>query len=200
MSDISPGALNATLNAITLRNSASKLTTPAPSKSELEVIFQAALRAPDHANLKPWRFIVVGESQRAQLGELLVLAKQYELRIAGKPTLDVEQEEKLKAKPFRAPIIIIPVLHYKRHEKVPEIEQLLSLGCACQNVLLALESLSYSALWRTGNLAFSAELAKGLQLADNEKSLGFIYVGTRDEKFPTKKLPQHNLSDFVSYL
>ena len=40
------------------RSSQPKLTAPAPAEEALENIKQAALRAPDHGNLKPWRFIV----------------------------------------------------------------------------------------------------------------------------------------------
>jgi nitroreductase len=41
------------------RNSAPKLTAPAPSAEHMQEIFRAALRAPDHAWLRPWRFITI---------------------------------------------------------------------------------------------------------------------------------------------
>ncbi len=36
------------------RNSAAKLTTPAPDPAQIEEIFRAAMRVPDHAWLRPW--------------------------------------------------------------------------------------------------------------------------------------------------
>ena len=49
------------MDALTLllnRSSQPRLEAPAPSGDALENIMQAALRAPDHACLTPWRFIV----------------------------------------------------------------------------------------------------------------------------------------------
>ena len=41
------------------RNSPRELTTPIPSKNQMDTVYQAALRAPDHAWLRPSRFIEV---------------------------------------------------------------------------------------------------------------------------------------------
>ncbi|MCK5881314.1 MAG: nitroreductase [Sinobacterium sp.] len=187
------------LEPLLTRNSASKLSLPAPSDAQLRLLLQAALRAPDHANLRPWRFIIIKDERRDALGDLLVAAKQAELSRQSKPLLDETAQKKLKAKPLRAPLIIVPIMRYQEHASVPEVEQVLSLGCACQNILLAAEALSYAAIWRTGSLAFSDEVAQGFDLAKNEKALGFIYVGTRDSKYPVKSIPQHNVDDFISH-
>ena len=40
------------------RRSIAKLSAPAPTGQVLENILRAGLRAPDHANLTPWRFVV----------------------------------------------------------------------------------------------------------------------------------------------
>ena len=48
-----------TIDNILSRNSTPRLVEPIPSKDELEVVYQCALRAPDHAWLRPWRFIEV---------------------------------------------------------------------------------------------------------------------------------------------
>ena len=50
--------MDAVENLLT-RNSVSKLTEPYPSKDEMKLIYKAALRAPDHAWLRPSRFIEV---------------------------------------------------------------------------------------------------------------------------------------------
>ena len=56
------------------RNSAVKLCEPAPDPESLNKIFQAAVRAPDHARLSPWRFVVIEGGAREKLGELYVEA------------------------------------------------------------------------------------------------------------------------------
>ena len=50
------------LDNILLRNSARGLSLPYPSEKEMKTVYKAALRAPDHAWLRPSRFIqVTGE-------------------------------------------------------------------------------------------------------------------------------------------
>ena len=48
--------MNDALNNILNRNSHRKLTEPVPSQDEMDLVFQAALRAPDHAWLRPSSF------------------------------------------------------------------------------------------------------------------------------------------------
>ena len=50
--------MDAMTNLLT-RNSPREITTPFPSRDEMQEIYQAALRAPDHAWLRPTRFIEV---------------------------------------------------------------------------------------------------------------------------------------------
>ncbi len=57
-----------TLKALHTRNSVASLSEPAPTQKEMELVFQAALRASDHARLSPWRFIEVTGEGRKKLG------------------------------------------------------------------------------------------------------------------------------------
>ena len=80
------------------RNSAPKLTEPAPSAQQMEDIFQAAMRAPDHAWLRPWRFITIAGERREALG--LVLEHCLMLR---NPAADEAARIKARNAPLRAP-------------------------------------------------------------------------------------------------
>ena len=44
--------------------SASFLTSPAPTKSELKNILKMGLRSPDHGRLEPWRIIVLSPNMK----------------------------------------------------------------------------------------------------------------------------------------
>ncbi|RPW88762.1 nitroreductase family protein, partial [Pseudomonas aeruginosa] len=62
------------LDALLTRVSHARLSDPAPSPEQLDRLFRVALRAPDHGQLRPWRFILVeGEGRRA-LGDLYARA------------------------------------------------------------------------------------------------------------------------------
>ena len=58
-----------TIKAIHSRNSISNLIDPFPSKDEMELVYKSALRAPDHAWLRPWRFIQVTGDSRSKLSD-----------------------------------------------------------------------------------------------------------------------------------
>ena len=52
------------IDNITTRNSARELIEPHPSAQEMETVFEAALRAPDHAWLRPSKFWMEDGSPR----------------------------------------------------------------------------------------------------------------------------------------
>lgn len=62
--------MNDALNNILNRNSHRSLVEPTPTREEMDLVFQAALRAPDHAWLRPSSFI---EIQGKGLKKLLSL-------------------------------------------------------------------------------------------------------------------------------
>ena len=180
------------LNNILNRVSARELAQPYPSNDEMKLVYQAALRAPDHAWLRPSSFIEVKDEGLDRLSKIF---HEYAL------TLDDLSEEiinKYKNAPYRAPMIIVLVSTFKEHPKVPAIEQKLSTATAAQNISLALNALKYSCIWRTGKLAFNKTIQKKLNLSSNQEILGYLYVGTEVGK--KKKIPMLEIDDFVSYL
>src|SRR5205085_8789403 len=60
-----------------------ELAGPGPSGEELARIFTIAARVPDHGTLQPWRFVTVGEDQRAALAALLLSALAADVPDAG---------------------------------------------------------------------------------------------------------------------
>lgn len=174
------------------RNSAPRLCEPGPSPDELEQLFKAALRAPDHAWLRPWRFLCVEGERREALGELLKAALQQR-----DPAADAKALEKARLAPLRAPLVIVVVARLSDHPKVPHSEQRLSAGCAAHSILLAAEALGYAGIWRTGAAAFDPQVMTGLGLDATEEITGFLYLGSRDG--PAKNLPNLDPEDFVRH-
>lgn len=184
-------AMNDRLDLLQQRNSAPKLTAPAPDAAQLDHIFRAALRAPDHAWLRPWRFITIAGERREQFGLLL-----ERCLVARKPEADQAARDKARNAPLRAPLVVAVVVKLQAHPKVPELEQRLSAGCAAQAILLAAEALGYAGMWRTGDAAYDRAVLDGLGLAADEELVGFLYLGTREGA--AKPLPALATADFVS--
>jgi nitroreductase len=61
-----------------------------------------------------------------------------------------------------------------------------------------LRALGYSAIWRTGKLAFNPFVSSRLGLNKDQEILGYLYVGTADGK--NKKIPEIDIEDFVRNL
>ena len=180
------------LDNILKRVSARELAKPHPTKSEMEKVYKAALRAPDHAWLRPSSFIEVKGDGLNRLSNIFL---EY-----AKNQTDITDQiiQKYKNAPFRAPMIIILVNTFKEHPKVPAIEQKLSTATAAQNIMLALNTMNYSSIWRTGKLAFNKEIQKKLNLSERQEILGYLYIGTASGK--NKKIPNLDIDEFVSYL
>ncbi|MDQ7049765.1 MAG: nitroreductase [Enterobacterales bacterium] len=182
------------LDLLLKRKSHNRLGGQALTKEQLETLFQAAFRAPDHAQLKPWRYQVYSGQSLAKLGDYFIEASKAE----SETQLTSEQLEKIHNKALRAPTLIVAYLSPKEHPKVPHVEQVLSLGASIQNLLMAAHFLGVGAIWRSGKLCFNPHLAKLLGLKTHESLLGFIYLG---EKEGTKRpVPEVEQSQLVSYI
>jgi len=140
--------------------------------SQLADILAAGLRAPDHAQLRPWRFLTVSGPAREALGNLFAEALRADDAGASDAELD-----KIRAKPLRAPVIIVGICSGQSHPKVPHVEQLLSSGAAMHAMSLAAFALGLGAMWRTGAMAYHDVVRRGLGLADNEEIVGYLYLG-----------------------
>src|SRR5690625_7969160 len=95
-----PALNTAALELLKQRNSAPRLVSPAPSESELEQMWQAALRAPDNARLTPWRFMVIAGEARQRRGGLFVGAGRRR-----DPDATAAQLERVRGHALRAPLL-----------------------------------------------------------------------------------------------
>ena len=92
--------------------------------------------------------------------------------------MDNEAQEKLRAKPLRAPMVLVAVAEVVEGHRVPVLEQIVATGAAVQNIMVAAHALGVGAMWRTGSLASSRIVKEGLGFADKDEIVGFIYLGT----------------------
>ena len=180
------------LTQLQQRNSAPRLVEPAPDAAARREMFRAALRAPDHAWLQPWRFVVVEDSARYELGKVFESAL-----LESNPEADEAARDKARQAPLRAPLLVTIICSVTEHPKVPREEQLISSGCAAHAMLLAAEAQGYAGIWRTGNFARSARVNRALGLRSHEEIVGFLYFGSR--KGQAKNLPNREPGQYVSY-
>ena len=161
--------------AIETRASSGRLTTPGPSPEQLERLLQAAARAPDHGRIRPWRFIVLKDAARDEFTAAAALAKRVRL-----PDMTAEQLAAEREKISRSPAIVVVGCAVNREQtKVPEIEQVVAVGAAAQNLFLAAHDLGYGVMWKTGAAAYDPAVKSTVGLKPDDHIVAIMHLGTR---------------------
>ena len=75
--------------------------------------------------------------------------------------------------------MLVVALFCPRDSHIPQWEQQLSMGAACQNLLLAAHAMGFVGNWLTGWAAYSAAVASALELAASERIAGFFFIGSQ---------------------
>lgn len=178
------------LSALNTRTSVARVNQVAPSEEIVQSLFRAALRAPDHGQLRPWRFLRIEGNSLARLSDLFVQAALHE-----QPELSETEQLEARRKALRAPLVIVTISRTTEHPRIPELEQDIAAACACHAMLIAAHAQGLGAMWRTGPMATSPIVKTGLGLDPGEKILSFLYLGQPSAPpRPVRELP---IADFV---
>ena len=163
------------LEAILTRHSIAKVKTDPVPHEMIEKLLQAAVQAPNHYHVRPWRFVVLTGKSRNALGEILaqVLKKQN-------PELPESGMEIERAKPLRAPVLIAVGVDKPADPRVLEIENICAVAAAVENLLLAAHAEGLGAHWRTGSAARDPEVKKFLGFSPEQELISFVYIGYPD--------------------
>lgn len=164
---------------------ANKLGPPGPDATQLNEILKAAARVPDHKKLVPWRFILFEGEARAFFGKVLEQTCK-----ANEPDANAARLETEAGRFLRAPVVVAVISSVRPIPAVPEWEQVLSAGAACQNMLIAANACGFSAQWITEWYAFDKDVADALGLESGERVAGFIYIGTAQEPPAERDRPE----------
>jgi nitroreductase len=151
------------------------LTEPGPNLEQLSQMVDAALRAPDHGELVPFRFIVVLGTARAELAKLF--ASHAMAKGKSPQAIQIEIERAMKA-----PVTIAVVARIDLgHPQVPSHEQWMCVGGAVANLLNAAHALGFAGKMLSGEKARSPAIAQTF-CANGETLVGWIALGTAVRK------------------
>ena len=171
-----------------------RLAAPGPDAAQLQQILAAAAHAPDHDRRIPWRFVIVPPARRVDLAE--VFARSLLERDSQAAAQQVEQA---REKAFRAPLLMLAIAQLApQDDDIPDLERLVSAGCAIQNMLLVATAQGYGSSLTSGKALVSAPLRELFGLRPNEHALCFINIGTPTTRKPSRVRPQPK--DYVGEL
>jgi nitroreductase len=167
------------------------LGAPGPSDDQIWAIAMAALRAPDHEKLIPFRFVVVRERGLERLADLF---EDYGRR-KGKAGAELAAE---RTRALQAPLVLAVVARIDPHNsEVPPHEQWACVGGAISNALTALHFMGFAGKMVAGARAADPAIVSAF-CGKGESLLGWITAGTpKDSAKPRGELdPGFILSGF----
>ncbi|MFF1508341.1 nitroreductase family protein [Streptomyces sp. NPDC058326] len=154
------------MTAVLTRRSRHVLREPAPGDAEFAYLLGGAAAAPDHGNIRPWRWILLRGEDREALGASLA------------SEVPPEQRDRVAGKTLRAPLMAALVFRPAVGHKVPEWEQMAAASSVAYGLMLLLHARGYGSIWRTGRLCESPAAYELLGLAPEERLLGSLDIGT----------------------
>jgi len=172
---------------------AKHLAEPVPSLDELRRMTAAALRAPDHAGLVPFRFAAIRGDARNHLADLF---EQVAVQ-AGKSAEDAERD-RLRA--LDAPLLVAVVARIDPGHALATVhEQWMTVGGALTNFMNAAHALGYAGKMLSGSKVRAAPVVAAF-CEPGEQLVGWVVMGTAQKtgspKF-RKPDPAEVLRDWV---
>lgn len=147
------------------------LDQPAPSMDDLLRMTEAALRAPDHAGLVPFRFAAIRGVARERLGDLFEEAA----RQAGKNAEDARRD---RHRALDAPMLLAVIARIDTgHPQATVHEQWMAVGGALTNLLNAAHALGYGGKMLSGSKVRAAPVVAAF-CEPGEQLVGWVVLGT----------------------
>jgi len=168
------------------------LTGPAPDRAALQEILTIAARVPDHGKLEPWRFVVL---ERPALERLAAEAAEYARTQAIPDDMAAKGVGQFAQSPLCVAVIAVP----RPTDKVPAIEQTLSVGAACTQLVNAALAAGWGAGWLSGWVSHDLDFAApAFGLAPGEWIAGLVHIGTQTVAPPER--PRPDLNQIVTWV
>lgn len=158
-------------------------------KVDNEIVKQILINAtwaPNHGQTEPWQFTVfTGDG----LKKLANFQSELYKEEAGADFVEVKYN-KLQQQPLKASHIIAICTKRTTTKRIPEIEDIEAVACAVQNMYLSLTAYGLGGYWTTGGITYSEKAKSFLGLGEQDKLLGFFYIGHIVIQSPAaKRLP-----------
>ena len=158
--------------AIHNRHSVKHVKPDPVSRGLIEKLLDAAVQAPNHYKVRPWRFVVLTGEARNKLGEVMAASLRER-----HPEFPQGAFDKAQTTPLQAPVVIGVGVDKPGDPRVLEIENIAAVAASVENLLLAAYALGLGAKWRTGEWARDDKVKAFLGFEPDQHILSFIYIG-----------------------
>lgn len=150
-------------------------------KEQVEVMLEAANWAPTHGRTEPWRFKVFSGNKLRELMNLM--AEIYRETTPADKFID-SKYQRYAERAEKSSFVIAVCMKRQESERIPEIEEVMAVACAVQNIMLTATAYGIGTFWSTGEGVFSDKIHRYLNLGEKDKCLGLIYLGYPEGEWP----------------
>ena len=168
--------------AIRGRRSIKRFADRPVSRSEIESLLDAAVLAPNHHLTNPWRFYVLGPDARAAYGLALGARKAKKLT-------DADAAQKVRdtiSAEHRALPAMIAVAMVLNDDAEKREEDYAATMMAVQNLALSATEMGLGTSMKTGAVMTDPAARAAAGVADNERIVVVVNIGTPAEVPPPK--------------
>lgn len=162
------------IEAIQTRRTWSRFGDAVISREDIADLLAAAVRAPNHHLTEPWQFDVLAGEGRVALADA----------VAAEVGAESGAAKAARDKLTRAPVVIAVSQRRNGADEVADLEDYAACCAATQNLLLAAHEAGLAAKWSTGQLARYASAKAFLGLEPDDRIVGYVYLGAREEAAP----------------
>jgi len=143
-------------------------------REQIELILNNAIWAPSHGMTQPWRFTVFTDESLADLSENLG-------RIYVETTPADKQNDgklaKMMSRPKLSSAVIAISMKRDPNGRISEMDELLAVACAVQNMHLTCTAYGLGAFWATPGVIYKPQMNAFLELEEEDKCIGLFYIG-----------------------
>jgi nitroreductase len=140
----------------------------------VEKVLTNASWAPTHGMTQPWRFAVYTGEARTRLSTFL--AEEYH-RLTPPEKVMPRKLENLTQRPLQSSVVIGLGMARDPSGRITELDELLAIGCAVQNMFLTCTAYGLGGFWATGAILTSNGIRDFMGLGEQDRALGLFYMG-----------------------
>jgi nitroreductase len=159
---------------------------------QIHQLLELADWAPTHGLTEPWRFVVY-----ANPTEFCPKHAEMYRQNTGADEFNQGVYDNFLHQGDKVSHVIIAIMRRGDLPKISVFEEEAATACAIQNILLGATALGLASFWSTGGMILKPAMKTFLQLRDEDKVMGVLYLGYADEQ--PKGIRRVPLADKVTW-
>ncbi|MCO5249701.1 MAG: nitroreductase [Chitinophagales bacterium] len=161
-------------------------------RTTIERILNVANWAPTHKGTEPWRFIVF---EHEKVKEFSKRHAELYKKFTASENFSENKYHSILHKADAASHVIVVYVNKTEHAIPPLQEEIASVACAVQNMLLMATALDVAVYWGSGGMCYHPAFKEHLHIEEKNVVMGFVFLGKVDED---KKIPGRRKTEIDS--